>query len=186
MLINLQPLKLHFMKKITLITVMTIVCVGTLLSSFGQSSATAGVTATLITPITIASTQDMAFGKLSFGAIGGTAIIATGGTTSTTGDIKFIHGGAPTAAQFTVTGEKGEAYSISLPTPFNLTSAMGGHSLELGSFTSNPAATAGAGLIDASTGTQIIYVGATLTIPAGSNSGQYSNTTAFTVTVNYY
>lgn len=94
------------------------------------------------------------------------------------GDATVISSSNPRAAMFTVGGEVGKAYSITLPSSSTL--SFSGNSLNLSNFTCSKVTTGGAviGLTDNN-----FYVGATLEMPTTAVAGQYLGT--FSVTVNY-
>lgn len=145
-----------------------------------QDSATeaANASVTLITPISITKTTDLSFGTFVASSTPGTITMTPAGTVSTAGGVTEISGGDVSAAAFTVAGETGQSFAITLPsTDVVLNSATEGESLTLNTFTSNPTDT---GIIGTD-GT--ISVGGTLTVPADSKADTYTGT--FNVTVNY-
>ena len=150
-------------------------------ASFGQATATATASATIITPISITKNADMSFGNISVqSGTGGTVVLATAGTrTSTSGVTLPATAGSVSAASFTVNGSGSSTYTITLPSTVTLTRASGSETMTAGSFTSNPS---GTGAL--SSGTQDIAVGATLTVAAGQVPGVYTSGN-FNVTVNY-
>lgn len=122
---------------------------------------------------------------LSFGAFtagsGGTIQISSGGGRSKTGGVLLVtQGGSPAAAQFTVTGTPNAVFTISLPVDGTvLLSDGGGNTMALNSFVSSPN---GVGTLSGG-GSQLINVGASLTVSNQQVSGAYSG--SFSVTVNY-
>jgi hypothetical protein len=154
-------------------------------SAFAQQSATAtaNANATIIIPISITKTVDLQFGKLAVGATGGTVTIGTndavtiGGASHTISQPpQSLAGTPPTAASFTVNGEGSFTYAVTLPSSATLTS--GGNTMTVGSFVSNPSSPG-----TLSSGTQVLKVGATLTVSDGQAPGSYGGT--FDVTVAY-
>jgi len=147
-----------------------------------QETATATATATIVTPIAITKTTDMNFGNVAVqSTTAGTVVLppsATPTRTVTGGVTLPATAGTVTAAAFTVTGEDGYTYSISLPSSVAITS--GANSMTVGSFTSSPS---GTGTL--TSGTQTLYVGATLSVAAAQAAGTYVSSTPFNVTVNY-
>ena len=144
-------------------------------------SDTAATGATVVTPIAIAQAQDLSFGELSAGT-GGTVVLTTAGAASATGDV-VLTGGTPAAAQFTVTGQSGASFSISVSdnelthTDTVTTMALATtHDLD-GATQDDPASGTLTG------GTQTIYVGGTLTVGNAQTTGVYSG--IVTATVNY-
>lgn len=144
-----------------------------------QANATAQASATIITPISIALNTDMNFGNVAVGATAGTVALATDGSRSITGGVTLpATTGTVSAAVFTVSGEDGFTYAITLPGTITLTN--GGNTMDVGTFTSNPS---GTGTLTGASET--LNVGATLSVSAGQASGTYTNTTDLTVSVNY-
>src|SRR5678816_3955366 len=88
-----------------------------------QASATATATATIITPITITRTTDMNFGNVAVqAATGGTVVITPAGLRSATSGVTLpATAGTVSAAAFTVAGQAGYTYAITLPTSLTLT-----------------------------------------------------------------
>jgi hypothetical protein len=149
--------------------------------AFAQSSATATVTATIVTPISLTKTVDMNFGNVAVQtSTGGTVVLTPASARSVTGGVTLPATiGTVAAASFTVTGQGTYTYAITLPsTAVTLTS--GGNTMTADTFTSTPSAT---GALTA--GTQTLNVGATLNVAAAQNAGVYVSGTPFTVTVNY-
>jgi hypothetical protein len=81
--------------------------------SFGQVSATATASATIITPIAISKTVDMNFGNIAVSGTGGTVVLAPAGTRTSTGGVTLpVVAGTVAAASFTVTGLSTYTFSI--------------------------------------------------------------------------
>ena len=146
-----------------------------------QASASATATATIVTPITITKTSDMNFGNVAVqAATGGTVVMTPAGARSATSGVTLPGTpGTVSAASFTVNGQAGYTYAISLPTAVTLTDAAS-NQMTVNGFTSTPTAT---GTLTA--GTDILNVGGTLNVTAGQTPGVYTSATPFTVTVNY-
>jgi hypothetical protein len=131
------------------------------------------------TPIAVSNTRALAFGSFVAGS-GGSVTISTSGGRSATGGITLIPSSAGAAAQFSVTGDPGMTYSISLPLDGEAALSNGaGQSMPLNAFASDPG---GIGLLGLD-GSQTLSVGATLNVDAGQAVGAYSG--SFSVTVNY-
>ena len=143
------------------------------LTNFDQAAASA----TIVSPITLEKFIDLEFGDVAVSAVNpGTVVLepngnnpadrtATGGCTipitQTSGD--------PLAAMFTATGLPGYTYAITLPTSdIILTRQTGTEIMEVNNFTSTPP---GTGTLDPLTGTENIYVGATLNVDAAEVPG---------------
>lgn len=169
------------MKQI-LITLMIVA--GFTTASFAQASAnaTASASATIVTPISIAKVLDMEFGNVAVHASElGTVILATDGERTRTGGVTLpTVGGEVSAASFTVTGEIGYAYGISLPAD-GVTISDGSNTMELSDFVSLPSGTSGT----LTAGSQTVLVGATLNVAGGQLAGTYTNGTVVSVTVVY-
>ena len=146
----------------------------------GPVSAKASASATIVGAMTITNAGDLNFGNII--ATGpGTVTVATNGTpTYTTGAAAYAIPGTITAAHFDVTGSPNAAYSIS--TIADITVASGSDVMTVNTFVTDPALLLGK--LDPS-GKQKINVGATLNLATTPVAGFYTNTTGFTVTVNY-
>lgn len=122
---------------------------------------------------------------LSFGAFtagsGGTILVSSGGARSKTGSVLLVsQGGSAAAAQFTITGTPNAVFTISLPVDGTVLLSDGGsNTMALNSFVSSPSAV---GTLSGG-GSQLINVGATLTVGNQQVPGAYSG--SFSVTVNY-
>lgn len=150
--------------------------------SFGQSTAstTATASAKIINPITITKVTDMNFGIINSNAVAGNVVLSpAGGRTPTTVTLAPSAGvNAVTAASFTVTGESGYLYTVTLPsTDVTLARTGGGGSMTLNNFTSDAGTTLPSGSFTLSVGGQ-------LNLEAGQASGNYTST-AFNVQVAY-
>lgn len=151
------------------------------LSAQTSASATAATSAYIVTPIAIAKTVDLNFGKIVPTNAAGTVVVATDGSRSFTGGAyAFANStGNPTAASFTVTGEAGATYSITVNnTSFNVTN--GSNNMLINNITTSPSPT---GVLTG--GTQTLTVGATLNVTANQAPGLYTNANALQITVAY-
>ncbi len=151
-------------------------------NSFGQESATATATGTIVTPISIENAEDMNFGNVAVQSTsGGTVVLAPSGSRSVTGGVTLpAIEGTVSAASFDIEGAPNYTYSISLPSAATTVSS-GSNTMTVNAFTSDPSTT---GTLSAS-GIETINVGATLNVDAAQASGVYESETPFTVTVNY-
>jgi hypothetical protein len=101
--------------------------------------------------------------------------------TSTAGVTLPATAGTFNAATFTVGGETGYTYAITLPAAsFDLADGGGTNAMAVTDVVSAPANT---GTLTA--GSEVISVGATLNVGAAQVAGTYTNTTDLAVTVNY-
>lgn len=148
--------------------------------SFGTISvmaadADADIEAIVGVALSITNTGDLDFGTF-FPGTGGTVVIATDGTLSTTGDVLSLLDDY-SAASFDISGVADAEFSITLPANAELTS--GANTMTVSNFVSDPDAS---GTLNAG-GTSDLSVGATLTVADSQAAGTYSGT--FNVTVNY-
>lgn len=137
--------------------------------------------AKIIRGITIAKTSDLAFGSVAkpTSGLGSVTIDATTGVRTTTGGAVGMASPTPTRAAFNVTGEGGQAFSITIPATFQMTGPQA-----MTVTTSNSAS--GSPFLSGSLGSQGVFafgVGGTAPINASTLSGDYTGN--FTVTVAY-
>lgn len=170
------------MKKITLIVSMITLCVGFSSTASAQVTASAPTSAAVVAPISIVKATDLNFGNVAVSSIPGTAILAPASTRTKTGGVTLpATAGTVTAASFTVGGEVGYTYIITLPTTdFTITDAVSTQTMIVNAFNSTPDATG-----TLTTSSETLLVGATLNVGADQVAGLYKNATGFDVTVNY-
>jgi hypothetical protein len=166
------------MKKIT--KVFAFLMIGFSVHTFGQISAAARTSVTVVTPIGITKAVDMAFGNIATTTASGEVVLGPDGTRTPNGGVTLpTSAGTVTAASFAVTGSGSYTYTITLPSsPIVLSGTTDG--VTVGAFVSNPAPTG-----TLSSGTQTVNVGATLIIPASTVADTYKNISGLQVTVNY-
>jgi hypothetical protein len=136
--------------------------------------------ATIVTPISISKVADLNFGSIVKSGAGGTVTINPDGSVSTSGVSMFAGAGAvaTAAAEFTISGESGYLYTISLPADDAVVLNDGSsHSMTVKSFSNNASGTFGAT-------SETYQVGATLTVGANQAAGTYISD-PFSVTVTY-
>jgi hypothetical protein len=135
-------------------------------------------------PISISKDRDMNFGTIAASSGGGTVVLSASGSRSATGGIILpTINGTVSAAQFTVTGEPGFTYAITLPTDLILyESGVGPAYMIVNGFTRTPSVT---GTLNLTTGTETVLVGATLNVSGAQTAGSYTNDVGFQITVNY-
>jgi len=169
------------MKKMSKILVALIVLFAFSAVTFGQVSATATASATIVGPIAITNTANMNFGNVAVSTAAGTVVMDPAGARTVTGGctLPAVTGG-PTAAAFNVTGAANYTYSITLPTTATTISFLT-NNMTVDTWTSTPTPT---GTLDG-TGAQTLTVGATLRVAGSQAAGTYTSATPFTVTVNY-
>ena len=168
------------MKNITKLFAIAIAVIGFASTSFAQVTATAETSANIIGPISIMKNTNMSFGNVAVSpTVAGTVVLDVASARTKTGGVTLpVITGTVAAAKFTVSGQSGTTYSITLPASVVLTN--GGNSMTVDGFTSTPTATG-----SLATGTQELFVGATLNVAAGQISGLYTNTSDLVVSVNY-
>jgi hypothetical protein len=174
------------MKKTYVLIAIAVSAIGFTTSASAQTSATGEMTstATLIKPITITTGALMTFGTLTTGTAGGSVTFTSasdGAAFAPTLNAVFALNSTPTAATFTVSGEAGSTFAITLPgSAQELSSGVETIKLSLSDFKHNLIATP---TLDG-LGQKVFQVAATLTIPASTVSGNYTSA-AIPVTVNY-
>jgi hypothetical protein len=166
----------------TRISALAILMIAAATNADAQSTAYASTTATLVTPISIAKVTDMDFGIVAASATAGTVVLDYADGRTITGGAT-LHGGSPTTAVFSVTGEGTNGFTISIPgSPITLTS--GGNTMTVGNFVCD-----GGTSTSLTAGSATLKVKATLNVPANAPSGTYvnnlGNSSALFVTVNY-
>lgn len=155
---------------------------GFVVSTGGHAAtATGTATATVITPITITNTADLAFGQFAAGT-GGTVVMSPASARTATGGVVLSTVNPGAAASFSIGGAANATYAITLPADGVVTISDGAATpttMAANTFTSSPSAT---GTLDAG-GAQIVTVGATLTVANAQLTAAYTGT--FNVTVEY-
>lgn len=136
--------------------------------------------ARVITPIAIENTggQGLDFGMIAVGASESKVVISAVTTVPvnvSSGDAVVITSAPQKAAKFTVSGEAGQTYLITLPASATLISGI--NSLTVNNFSCSNGTGGNIGTND------LFYVGGELTIPAGATPAVYQST--FNVTVAY-
>jgi hypothetical protein len=131
--------------------------------------------------ISILKNTDMNFGTIAVSS-GGTVVLSPSGSRSASGGLILpSFTGTVTAAQFTVTGEPGYTYAITLPADFTLyESGVGPETMVVTTFTCTPSFN---GTLLG--GTETVLVGATLNVSGSQTAGSYTNAAGFEVSVNY-
>lgn len=147
------------------------------------ASATASSSSTVISPITITKSADLAFGKFAAGT-GGTVTVSTSGARTVSGGVVQMTS-TTTAAKFDVAGETGATYTISLSGPAVLTS--GSDTMAFTAVSDLTGANATSGTVASGTltaGAQSIYVGGVLTVGASQAPGTYTGSVIASVDYN--
>lgn len=169
-------------KNFTLTLLIAAAMIGFSMSANAQqtSSDFVATNATVITPIVVTGNNPLNFGDIVGTTAGGTITIATDGsrTASVSDLIMTTQTGTVSAAQFTVTGQDGYAYSIALPTAAYPIDNGATGSMNVDTFTSNETGTL-------TGGSEVVKVGAKLTVGANQEAGSYTSADGLTVTVQY-
>jgi hypothetical protein len=180
---NINKLKNKTMKKVTIILtgviLMTIASVNVKADGTQTKTVAATSSATIVTPIAITNSSDLAFGLLSPTGAAGTVVLTPASTTSRSANGVTLLGTLPvSSATYTITGETDALYKIDLPAG-NIAITDGTNSMNVNNFTMNLNST---GNVMAS-GNNMLYVGATLNVPADQPHGEYVG--SYNVTVTY-
>ena len=123
----------------------------------------------------ISKTQDLSFGRFVGGAgFAGSVIIATSGARSATGGVLLLTSSC-SAAGFTVTGNSGKTYTLTLPASFTVSS--GTYQMTVSALTASIPLT---GTLPAN-GTLPFTVGGTLTVTSTQKNQKYSGSLDVTV-----
>jgi len=174
------------MKKVTIILTGVILMSIASINAFAQNTATvsdAQASATIITKITLAKDVPMSFGEIvaNANATDVTVDLSNNLTIeSGSGNATLFPGTTGTSATFITTGESSRQYSITLPANdvVSLAGPNGSIPMPVKNFTTS--SLTGNGLSD--TGVGGFSVGATLTVGANQQPGNYTGTYAVTVT----
>lgn len=153
-------------------------------AAFAQASADASATGSvrIISPITLAKTSDLAFGSVVRPSSGTNIVTVTpAGARSLTGsgDGVIATGTAFSSAGYTVGGEGGQSFTITVPATFDMAS---GSDLITVTLTASAASDALSGSIGTS-GSADFNVGGSFTVADSTPLGAYSG--SFTATVAY-
>ena len=169
------------MKTAMKIFALGIIALGFAANSFAQSTATASVGASLVTPLSISKTADMSFATVAASATAGTIILDYANATTISGGAHKVSG-SPTTASFTVLGEGTSVVNLTYPASVTLTSAES-NTLVVDGILCDAAASGGTFALVG--GTKTLKVKGTLQLPANKVAGTYTNATDLTVTINY-
>lgn len=123
--------------------------------------------------------QSLAFGSFVAGTGGAIIVAANPAARASNGGVVLLPSGSWSAASFSVAGDTGASYTITLPSNGSVTLTSGPNTMAVNSFTSSPAST---GQLSAG-GSQTVTVGATLSVGNNQASGSYSG--SFAVSVDY-
>ena len=148
-----------------------------------STSATAKVSATIVSPIVIVKEADLNFGNILAGTDVNVVKIDPENTVPTVDGttLSSTNRGTVSAAKFSVTGFPHAAYSISVTSSILLTREGGSETLLVDGIVTSPSATGS--LSD--NGEQTIAVGGTIRVDADQTPGTYVNENGLSVTVSY-
>jgi hypothetical protein len=151
-------------------------------STVAQVSSTANVSANIVHPISIAKDVDMSFGNVAVNTSSGTVILNPAGSRSATNGVTLpADAGNVSAASFTVSGEVGYTYSITLPgNSITLSRLSGSETMTVDGWTSSPS---NSGVL--TDGSETLNIGATLYVTGSQVPGVYSSNSPLLITVNY-
>lgn len=131
--------------------------------------------------INVSNNRALALGKFVAGT-GGTITVDPNGARSRSGGVFLLASSAGAAASFSVSdvnpANANLSYIITLPDNGTVTLNSGAYSMPLNDFSSTPS---GSGMLTA--GSQILTVGATLSVSPNQPPGNYSGN--FSITLNY-
>lgn len=152
--------------------------------SYAQSSASASISATITTPISIEKVpgKDLNFGNIAASQSAGIIILNTSGVRRAQGGATLpTTAGTITPAEFVVSGEGSYSFSITLPaSQVTMVNSTNNETMIVNGFTSSPETT---GTLSA--GKLTLKIGATLNVNPNQSPGVYSSIAPFAVTVNY-
>ena len=150
-----------------------------------SANASAAGSATVIQPITLSKTTDLAFGAIVRPSLGANTVtidpLSGARTLSGNGDAALTLNQTVSRATYAVGGEGGAAFSITVPSSFTMTRAGGGESLPVALTASTLS-----GSLSGSTGaagSANFSVGGSLPLSTATVAGDYIGT--FDVTVGY-
>jgi hypothetical protein len=145
------------------------------------SGGNGGYRATIIRGLSVSKTSDLVFGAVAKppSGSGAVAIDPTNGARSTTGGVVAVGTPPPSRATFSVSGEGGQAISVTVPATFQMTGPQTITVTTSNSATGAPVLSGALG----SAGSYAFGVGGSAPIDATTPSGDYSG--SFTVTVAY-
>jgi len=150
-----------------------------------SASATASGAAVVLQPITLVKNTDLAFGSLVRPSLGSNTVTidATSGnrTLTGTGDASLAGNQTPSRATYSVGGEGGAAFSVTVPSSFVMTRQGGSETLPV-ALSASAVAGALSGSIG-SNGSANFSVGGSLPLSSTTVAGDYTGT--FDVTVGY-
>jgi hypothetical protein len=167
------------MQKIRISSVILGVASTTLWMPAIAATATATVSADIISTINVGARNGLIFGDISSSSVAGTVILSTSGNRTTTGGATVNSSSSGSPATFDVSGDANASFSITLPVSITLSDGSSNNMI-VDNFTSSPSP---AGVLDSS-GKQSLFVGATLNVSSNQPFGSYSGLMSVTVDYN--
>lgn len=159
--------------------VAAVASVGSAVHAQSSATATGSGSASVVDPFSALKIADLAFGTIIKPSTGvATVAVDASGTRTLTGAVAV--GAGVTAAQFAVLGQGGSAYSVSVPSTFNMT--LGTNTLAVATVNNS----GGGGTLSGGAGTYTTAafgVGGTINLTPSTPSGAYTGN--FTVTASY-
>ena len=143
--------------------------------SVQAAGGTGFATVSIIAPIAITKSTDLAFASIVASGDADTVVVSPAGARSCGGTLNCT--GTATAGAFAVTGGAGATYAITLPASATVTFAA--NTMTVDTFTSTPS---GTGTLTG--GAETLRIGARLQVGAGQALGGYTGTYAVTVEYN--
>ncbi len=146
-------------------------------------SATANATssATLLRPVSVSSTSNLSFGRIVLPSAG-TGVVSVGtasDSVSASSGASALSGATTSRAAFSISGEGGQAVSVSVPASVVMTNAASG-SITVTLTSSVAGSTTLSGTLGAA-GTATFFVGGSFNASSTTSTGAYSGTFAVTV-----
>lgn len=146
----------------------------------GTATATVPISVTFWRVLTLNQVTPLNFGTIELRGGNATVRVSTSGTRTIVsgggGSVNLVPSPAPTAGQFSVTGQKNANVTVTLPSTATLTGSSGG-TMTVSNFTKSPSTTNLGG------GSLNLNVGADLSIASNQKTGVYTGT--YQMTVNY-
>lgn len=152
-------------------------------SSQPTSGTTGTAAATIYRPIAISNPTDLVFGTIVRPRTGSGSVVinASTGARTVSGGVVGLSAPPPSRALFTVTGEGGQAFSVSMPTILLMLGTGAGILPVVLSTTAGSTQVLSSAV--GSAGTYSFGIGGTLPVSSTTRTGSYSG--SFTVTVDY-
>lgn len=172
------------MKRLSIFMALSIGALAAAEPAYAQSAtASASSSATLLRPVALSATANLAFGRivLPSSGTGSVSIANSADTVSASGGAVALAGGSPSRAAFSVSGEGGQAISVSVPATVTMTGPSS--STMVVTLSSSVASSTNLSGSLGAAGSATFYVGGSFAPTSTTTTGAYSGT--FTVTVAY-